>query len=260
MALITRHIWRHCVSLGVLCGAALWLLSACAAPPPTPQSTVSPRFDGGAQAAAPTTQTVTLQPSRTTTATPEPTPTREATSTAVPQVVPDLAGCTLPTVVAPPIPAATVAFGALDPATGLHVTGRPQVIDLASYRLVVSGKVDHPLRLTYDEVRCLPKIQTSALLICVGVFEDEATWSGAQLKAVVDLAGAQVDAKEVHLVSADSYHIVVPLDTAREAQNLLAYEVDGHTLPVLHGFPLRAVFPDMTGGKWLKWLVEIEVN
>ncbi len=161
---------------------------------------------------------------------------------------------------APPTPVSTLAFGSLDRATGLHVTGRAQVIDLASYRLVVGGKVDHPLQLTYDEIRCLPKIETQAPLICVGAFEDEATWSGAQLKAVLDLAGVAADAHDINLVSADGYHVVVPLDSALEAQNLLAYEVDGQTLPVLHGFPLRAVFPDMTGGKWLKWLIEIEVN
>ena len=240
-----RSVRRGSVSLAVLCSAALWLLAACAAPPPT----VTP------------TSTATSQPSSTETVTPRPTPTQEPARTAAPTAAaPELVKCPLPTVVAPPTPVATLAFSSLDPATGLHVTGRAQVIDLASYRLVVSGKVDHPLQLTYDEIRCLPTIETQAPLICVGVFEDEATWSGAQMRAVLDLAGPQADAKNIHLVSADRYHIVVPLDTAREAQNLLAYEVDGQTLPVLHGFPLRAVFPDMTGGKWLKWLIEIEVE
>jgi sulfite oxidase len=61
------------------------------------------------------------------------------------------------------------------------------------------------------------------------------------------------------LISADEYTVAVPLDAARDAKNLLAYELNGETLPVLHGFPLRAVFPDLPGNKWLKWLVEIKV-
>jgi DMSO/TMAO reductase YedYZ molybdopterin-dependent catalytic subunit len=155
---------------------------------------------------------------------------------------------------------ATLAFGALDPATGLHVTGRPQVIDLATYRLVVNGKVEHPLQLTYDEIRCLPKGESQAPLVCVGAFEDEATWVGARLEAVLDLAQVQPDAKDIKLIAADDYTVIIPLDTALEAQNLLAYGVNGQTLPVLHGFPLRAVFPDLTGNKWLKWLIQIEVR
>ena len=31
-------------------------------------------------------------------------------------------------------------------------------------------------------------------------------------------------------------------------------------LPILHGFPVRTVFPALEGNKWVKWLVEIEVS
>jgi DMSO/TMAO reductase YedYZ molybdopterin-dependent catalytic subunit len=34
----------------------------------------------------------------------------------------------------------------------------------------------------------------------------------------------------------------------------------GQTLPVLQGFPLRAVFPAKYGSFWTKWLVKIEVQ
>ncbi len=35
-------------------------------------------------------------------------------------------------------------LNALDRTTGLHVTGHPMIIDLASYRLLVTGLVDTP--------------------------------------------------------------------------------------------------------------------
>jgi DMSO/TMAO reductase YedYZ molybdopterin-dependent catalytic subunit len=230
-------------AIATLCSLVFWLLTACATVAPTATPTV----------------TALRRPSVTATSTPQPTATRGATATQTLPAAARVANCALPTVVAPPTPVATVAFGALDRATGLHVTGRPQTVDLTTYRLIVSGLVDHPLRLTYDDLRCLPKVQTQVILRCVGVFEDEATWSGPTLAAVLELAGVQAGAKEIKLVSADKYTVAVPLDAAREPQNLLAYELDGHTLPVLHGFPLRAVFPDLTGNKWLKWLVEIQV-
>jgi sulfite oxidase len=45
-----------------------------------------------------------------------------------------------------------------------------------------------------------------------------------------------------------------------KAANFLAYEMNGQPLPVLHGFPLRAVFPGVVGNKWVKWLLEIRVE
>jgi DMSO/TMAO reductase YedYZ molybdopterin-dependent catalytic subunit len=49
------------------------------------------------------------------------------------------------------------------------------------------------------------------------------------------------------------------LEDARDESNFLAYEWEGEPVPVLHGFPVRAVFPALNGNKWVKWLIEIEV-
>ncbi len=171
-----------------------------------------------------------------------------------------LVSCTLPTIVAPTLPAVTPGYTEKDPATGLHVTGQAQVIDLATYRLSVVGKVDYPLELTYDDLRCLPKITSQPNLICPGFFEDVATWAGASFVYVLDLAGVQPGAEMVHLTSADGYTVDLPLDNARASESMLAYEWNGQPLPVLHGFPVRAVFPGMAGGKWIKWLIKIEVS
>jgi DMSO/TMAO reductase YedYZ molybdopterin-dependent catalytic subunit len=45
-----------------------------------------------------------------------------------------------------------------------------------------------------------------------------------------------------------------------DGQSFLAYELEGETLPILHGFPLRAVIPTREGLYWAKWLVELKVN
>jgi DMSO/TMAO reductase YedYZ molybdopterin-dependent catalytic subunit len=140
------------------------------------------------------------------------------------------------------------------------MTGRPQEIDLASYRLKVSGKVDSPLSLTYDDLRCMPRIQTSSVLICPGFFEDEATWAGASLEYVLELAHPQVEATSISLVGADGYSAGLTLQQAHSGNNYLAYEWEGKPIPILHGFPVRAVFPSLQGNKWVKWLVEIIVE
>ncbi|HNT74008.1 MAG TPA: molybdopterin-dependent oxidoreductase [Anaerolineae bacterium] len=169
--------------------------------------------------------------------------------------------CNPPTVIPPTPPANIPGYAKLDETTNLHVTGTLPDIDLAEYRLKVTGKVAQPLSLTYDELRCLPKQEVRALLVCVGFFEDEATWAGASLNDVLDLAQVAPDATALRLRSADGYAGYVRLDAVRgNAHNLLAYEWEGEPLPALHGFPIRAVFPDEEGREWVKWLVEIEVE
>ena len=139
------------------------------------------------------------------------------------------------------------------------MTGTAQKIDLKSYRLEVTGKVEHPLSLTYDDLRCLPKVETKAILECPGFFVDEATWAGVPIGEVLALAGVQGGANNLELIGADGYSRMVPisqeLDTA-----FLAYEWEGEPLPILHGFPVRVVYPEASGGSWVKWLVAIEVR
>ena len=95
----------------------------------------------------------------------------------------------------PTLPAEIPAYTAVDPATGLHMTGTPKVIDLASYRLKVDGKVAHPLSLSYDELRLLPKMTATPTLVCEGYFADTTTWSGVPLKTILEMAGVQPDAE-----------------------------------------------------------------
>jgi DMSO/TMAO reductase YedYZ molybdopterin-dependent catalytic subunit len=168
--------------------------------------------------------------------------------------------CQLPPVAVPTQPAVIPGYTQLDPSTGLHMTGTVQNIELSTYRLKVSGKVDQPLSLTYDELRCLPKLTARPTLICPGYFEDVATWSGASLKAILDMAGIQSAAKSITLVAAGGFESYIPLDEALREDNFLAYEWAGQPVPILHGFPVRAVFPSMEGNRWVKWLTGMRVE
>ena len=163
-------------------------------------------------------------------------------------------------IVVPTLPAVIPAYTAVDPATGLHMTGTPQVIDLASYRLKVDGKVEHPLSLSYDELRLLPKVKATPKLVCEGFFTDTTTWSGVPLRTILEMAGVQPDAEQIRMKAADDYSITLSLDEALKPENFLAYQWMGQPLPVLHGFPVRAVIPGRNGNAWVKWLLEIAVE
>jgi DMSO/TMAO reductase YedYZ molybdopterin-dependent catalytic subunit len=167
--------------------------------------------------------------------------------------------CALTPILIPTLPAIIPGYIELDTSTNLHMTGNYQVIDLASYRLEITGNVDHPMLISYDELRCMPKVTQRLVLNCPGYFIDEASWSGVPLEYLLKLAGFQPQSYGIQLVSADGYYVAVSLEDVRTSQPFIAYEWEGQPLPILHGFPVRAVFPHMSGGKWVKWLVKIEV-
>lgn len=186
-------------------------------------------------------------------------PTLTPTAESEPVPVADLPACDLEPIVVPTLPAEIPGYTELDPATGLHVTGKVQVVDLESYRLEVTGLVDNPLSLSYDQLRCLPKVEAGPELVCPGFFVDEASWGGVPILEVLALASVQHSASTLRLVSADGYYAYVTLADVEEKGGFLAYEWERQPLPVLHGFPVRAVFPNQVGGKWVKWLVRIDV-
>lgn len=184
--------------------------------------------------------------------------TGEMTSESSDDVV--LPSCTVSPIVVPTLPDKIPGYTQLDPDTQLHVTGTAQVIELESYRLEITGKVKHPLRLAYDDLRCMPKIEARPTLVCPGFFEDTASWAGVPLQYLLKLAGVEEDAERIRLMSADGYATSVTMEVALSDENFLAYEWEGEPIPILHGFPVRAVFPELQGNKWIKWLVKIEVQ
>lgn len=193
----------------------------------------------------------------------EPSPAPTTTSAVSTPVQAARLSCDLPPVVAPTAPAEIPRYVELDPVTNLHMTGTPpkEPIDLATYRLKITGKVDNPVELTYDEIRCLPKVQASPLLVCPGFFEDQATWAGTPISGVLDLAGMQEGATAITFKAAsDNYRVTLSLEEARNEQNLIAYEWEGEPLPRYHGFPFRLVMPGMDGNQWIKWITEIVVE
>ena len=163
-------------------------------------------------------------------------------------------------IIVPTMPNIIPGYLEIDPDTELHMTGKPTVVDFDNYQLKVGGLVDQELNLTYDEIRLLPKLTASPQLVCQGFFVDIATWSGASLDSILEMAKMRPEATSITLTSADGYKTNVSLEIALNPNNFLAYKLAGETLPVLHGFPIRAVFPGQDGYYWVKWLIEIEVK
>jgi hypothetical protein len=146
----------------------------------------------------------------------------------------------------------------ITPVEKLNRTGRPAEIDIEKYRLVVDGAVENPLSLSYEDILAYPEKTDVVLLVCPGVFVDNAQWSGVPVSLILEEANPKPGAKEVRFY-AGSYRSVLTLEEAQREGTYLAHHVNGQGLPEEHGFPLRLVAEGKYGSRWVKWLDRIEV-
>ena len=81
----------------------------------------------------------------------------------------------------------------------------------------------------------------------------------AHLRMLYERYSDVPEADRMRLVGADGYSRIVFLNQLLPGDGFIAYEWEGEPVPIIHGFPVRAVFPALNGNTWVKWLIEIEV-
>ncbi len=165
-----------------------------------------------------------------------------------------------------------------------HLADIPLDIDSDKFSMAVKGKVDRPLNLSLADIKKMPSIEIVAVNQCSGNSRGfftprvaggqlgngamgNARWKGVPLKAVLDQAGIQPGAKQVMFGGMDGpvmdttpdFAKALDIDHANDGEVMLAYSMNGETLPVLNGFPLRLIVPGYYGTYLVKHLNEINV-
>ncbi len=153
------------------------------------------------------------------------------------------------------------------------------VTDAAAYRLSLGGLAGRPVTLTLDELKRRPKMSRTVVFECGGNSRGRlhgmvgnATWSGAELRPLLEQMRPAAGAREVWFWGADSgkerirnadyeqnFGRSLSLDEALRANAILAYEVNGEPLPVVHGAPVRLIVPGYYGVCNVKFLDRIEL-
>ncbi|MEB3197789.1 MAG: sulfite oxidase [Candidatus Sericytochromatia bacterium] len=158
-------------------------------------------------------------------------------------------------------------------------------ITASHWRLALEGLVRRPRSWTLADLRQLPAHEVTAVLQCSGNGRafyrprvpgvpwergavGNARWRGARLRDVLEACGLEAEAAHVVLQGADQpvlpstprFGRSIPLAKALHPDTLLAYEMNGEPLPVLHGHPVRAVVPGWVGDDWVKWLTTLRVQ
>jgi DMSO/TMAO reductase YedYZ molybdopterin-dependent catalytic subunit len=175
----------------------------------------------------------------------------------------------------------------IEPATGRAVpndlffvrsNGPVPVIDPTTWRLDVAGAVERPLSLSLDDLRRLGSSRLEAFLECAGNGRTRyeplppgtpwrndavgnALWEGVPLGHVLELAGVKPGTVDVVTRGADFPEMRrgLPLVVARNPEVLLVWTMNGESLPVAHGGPVRLLVPGWAGIASTKWLTGIEL-
>ncbi len=136
-------------------------------------------------------------------------------------------------------------------------------VDPLTWKLAVTGAVATPLGIPHAEFVKLSRKTLPVTIECAenavgGGLVSHAEWEGIPLAAILAQVKPRADAKFVSLVGADGFTRTLPLDKASQADNLLAFRMNGESLPPQHGSPVRALVPGWYGVTSIKWLERIE--
>ena len=155
----------------------------------------------------------------------------------------------------------------------------------AAWTVTVDGGLGESLPLSILDLKKLPSKTMAVTMECAGNNRSDldplvsgnqfangaisnAIWTGVSLSHVLDTVEINSDSVEILFEGADSgipeagYHKSsylrsLSMDIANDPDIILAYEMNGETLPLEHGFPLRLVVPGWYGMASVKWVKNI---
>lgn len=132
-------------------------------------------------------------------------------------------------------------------------------ISLADWALGITGLVERPQRLTWEDLLKLPQVEDTSDFHCVtGWSRMGLRWKGVRFQDLAQLVGVKTEARFVYTTAYDDYSTNLPLDEALKYDVLLVYEAEGQSLPREHGGPVRMITPQLWAWKGAKWIQGIE--
>ena len=134
------------------------------------------------------------------------------------------------------------------------------------WKLAIDGLVKAPLEFSLADLRAMrPRTQITRH-DCVEGWSAIAKWTGVPLSDLLVLARPTLAARYVVFHCADPmdddgnrYYESIDLEDARHPQTILAYELNGKTLPIANGAPIRVRIERQLGYKMAKYIMRIEL-
>lgn len=117
-----------------------------------------------------------------------------------------------------------------------------QQIDPDSYRLSVTGLVGNHLNYTYDDV--LGGFDSSKKVVaihCVEGWSVKILWEGVKVMDLLEDSGVSENAETVIFHAHDGYTSSLPIAFIASNDIIMAYKMNGVTIPPERGFPFQLV-------------------
>ena len=141
----------------------------------------------------------------------------------------------------------------------LHYGDVPRV-DTKTWTFEVSGLVERPFTLTYDELLALPQKTVRCDIHCVTRWSRlDNAFEGVPVQALLARAGVKAEASYSLVHAEQGFMTNVPLSDLDRPDNLIALRWGGEPLTPEHGWPARLLVPHLYFWKSAKWARGLEL-
>jgi DMSO/TMAO reductase YedYZ molybdopterin-dependent catalytic subunit len=126
-------------------------------------------------------------------------------------------------------------------------------VALTDWTFEITGAVDEPLRLPWDEFRALPSEELTTDIHCVTTWSKlDTVWEGVSIDTL--LAEVETDAEYVTAFCDGGYTTNLPLEDVTGGKAWVAFAYGGEPLDPEHGGPARLLVPHLFFWKSAKWV------
>jgi DMSO/TMAO reductase YedYZ molybdopterin-dependent catalytic subunit len=136
-----------------------------------------------------------------------------------------------------------------------------QNIDINNYRLTITGLTNKKIAYTYDEIlQKYPHVSKIATLNSIDGWNATVLWEGVLVRDLIADAGPETGADTVIFTGRDGLTTSLPLSYFMQHDIIMAYKMNGITLPHNRGYPFILVAEDKWDYKWIQWIEKIELS
>jgi DMSO/TMAO reductase YedYZ molybdopterin-dependent catalytic subunit len=142
--------------------------------------------------------------------------------------------------------------------------------DFRDYVLEI-GPSDHPLRVTFDQIKALPQQEQISMHTCMQGWTGIAKWKGPKVMTLMALGGKRPADTRYLLVTSfgtaqkmhggrplEPYYSCIPLADCLEDESMFAWSMNDRSLPWTFGAPLRLRVESIHGYKMVKYVRSVE--
>jgi DMSO/TMAO reductase YedYZ molybdopterin-dependent catalytic subunit len=142
----------------------------------------------------------------------------------------------------------------------LHAGEVPDV-DIATWTLELTGEVEQPTTLSFDQLLELPATEVTSDIHCVTRWSRfDAQFKGVHWRELAKLCRPKPSAHFAIAHAEHGFTANVPLKALEDDNALIVYSADGEPLTPDHGYPVRLFIPTKYFWKSAKWLRGIELS